>query len=357
MNLKQLSIVTLIKCQLNDRNIIYNLKLAIETDQGYMIPAIHVFIEPNLQSGFIAIENMGGKLAQLDNENIISSISGLLSVKRLRKYSLVSGELSKDGNYYFYYFEDVTTSQRLLINENNLKQQVSNNKHELRLSKNLIWNTSSSTPHLSVIGRTRSGKSFFVGEYLLPLMKLQEWKVEFFSVKNDIYVDKYHGEFEPEKIIQRLEFWITVMNDRNAEIRKAGKTKYTQIKNMADVALVIDEIGNLNAAVSLDRKLKLRWESAITKLTATGASAGIHIIALSQYGTKDGFLPSTARANVSDAVIMLGLAADNATDRQYMLPGFELPHRNYETGQGIARIVSAGKKWEVPHFFETPLFK
>jgi hypothetical protein len=127
--------------------------------------------------------------------------------------------------------------------------------------------------------------------------------------------------------------------------------------DMPDIGLFFDEIGNLNAALEMDKLLKKRWEIAINKLTATGGSAGIHVIAISQFATKEGFLPSLARVNCSDAVIMLGGAADSADERKYLMAGFaDLPKRSYGTGQGVARFITGGKKWESPHFYEAPWF-
>lgn len=323
---------------------------------GYPVPTVAVYVAPDCFSGWVAVEN-APLLNKLDSDSVLADLGGLLAKRSLRKYSFINSELSQDTNFYIFHFEDTRTSQRLIIEDNNLNKFVSQNSHQLILAKNLVWKVDGSTPHLSVVGHTRSGKSYFVGHYLLPLMKLQGWKVEFFSVKNDLYVDEFNGEFEPQKIVSRLEYWEKVMYERNSIIKNAGKEKYSEMPKMPDVALVIDEIGSLNGAVSSDRKLKARWETVIGKLTATGASAGIHVIALAQYATKEAFLPTSARANISDAVIFLGMGADNATDRQYLLPTFEVPHRRYGTGQGLARIVSAGEIWEEPHFYETPLFK
>lgn len=323
---------------------------------GYPLPKVGVYVGPDCDSGWVAIEN-SPLFNGFDPDQVLSDLSGLMSTRHLRRLGFTSSEISRDGLFYVFYFEDVETSQRLQVVNDDLKVFISNNSHELRLAKNLIWRTSGSTPHLAVIGHTRSGKSYFIAQFLLPLMLLQGWKVAFYSVKNDKYVAQYKGEHEPLKIVEALENWEKTMRMRNHQIRLAGKDKYTEMQGMPDVAIVIDEIASLNGAVSSDRKLKQRWETVIGKLTATGASAGIHVIALSQYGTKESFLPTTARANVSDAVILLGMAADSPSDRQYLLPGFEIPHREYGTGQGVARIVSAGKMWEKPHFYETPLFK
>lgn len=322
---------------------------------GYPIPFTAIFVDKDCESGWVAVEN-SPLFKGFDSDGALADLSGLLSLRSLRRFGFTSSELSQDENFYIFYFEDVKTSQRLEVN-GGLTPFVSQNAHELKLMKNLVWRVDGASPHMSIIGHTRSGKSHFVGHYLLPLMSLQGWKIEFYSVKNDIYVDRYHGEYESAKIIERLESWERIMRERNKEIKQAGKEKYSEMPKMPDIALVIDEIGSLNGALSVDKKLKARWEAVIGKLTATGASAGIHIIAMSQYGTKESFLPTTARANVSDAVIFLGSAADTPSDRQYLLPGFDFPHRTYGVGQGMARIVSAGKRWESPHFFETPRFK
>lgn len=356
MGSKQKRLAQAVKRKLNKKNIVDVLKLSSETEFGYEMPATYVFIAPDLSSGFIAIENLG-HAEKLDRNLLAESISGILSSRKLRRFSVVSTELSRDQVFYVFYLEDTKTSQRLVVENSDLTPFVSENSHEIKLAKDLVWRVDGSTPFLAVIGRTRSGKSYFVAHYLLPLMQLQGWQVEFHSVKGDIYVKQFHGESDPEKIISRLEFWVQVMKDRNAQITQAGKEKYSQVEGMKDIGIVIDEIGALNGFLSSDKKLEKRWISAITQLTSTGASSGIHIIALAQYASVQGFLPSAAKTNVSDSVIFLGMAADSPSDRQFLVPGSEIAPRRYGTGQGLARIVTAGRKWENLHFYETPLFK
>ena len=195
------------------------------------------------------------------------------------------------------------------------------------------------------------------------LMLLQGWIVEYNSAKYDRYVKEFNGQSDPVKIVERAEYWCSIMDNRLAEINEAGKEKYLEMDNMPDIGLFFDELGNLNASLEsldkIDKSLKItsRWTTAINRLSATGGSAGIHIIAISQFATKEGFLPSLARVNCSDAVIMLGGAADSADERKYLMSGFaDMPKRSYGKGQGVARIIGSGKKWEVPHFYETPWF-
>ena len=346
----------------NDKTITDVLKLSNSTRYGEEMPEIYVFLDSSLKEGFIAIENISN-FDRADRDKFEQKISGVLSGK-YQKYSVVSSELTLDDSFILFYFEDSITSERLIIeNTGDIKENVSECEHHIRLAKNLVWQCNI-TAHLSIIARTRAGKSVLAGEYMARLMLLQNWIVEYNSAKYDRYVKEFNGKSDPIEIVERAEYWCSVMDNRLQEINNAGKDKYLDMKDMPNIAIFFDELGNLNASLeSLDKtdktlKITSRWITAINRLSATGASAGIHIIAISQFATKEGFLPSLARVNCSDAVIMLGGAADSPTERQYLMSGFaDLPKRSYKKGQGIARIQGSGRKWETPHFYETPFFK
>ena len=346
----------------NDKTITDVLKLSNSTRYGEEMPEIYVFLDSSLKEGFIAIENISN-FDRADRDKFEQKISGVLSGK-YQKYSVVSSELTLDDSFILFYFEDSITSERLIIdNTGDIKENISECEHHIRLAKNLVWQCNI-TAHLSIIARTRAGKSVLAGEYMARLMLLQNWIVEYNSAKYDRYVKEFNGKSDPIEIVERAEYWCSVMDNRLQEINNAGKDKYLDMKDMPNIAIFFDELGNLNASLeSLDKtdktlKITSRWITAINRLSATGASAGIHIIAISQFATKEGFLPSLARVNCSDAVIMLGGAADSPTERQYLMSGFaDLPKRSYKKGQGIARIQGSGRKWETPHFYETPYIK
>ncbi|WP_422698734.1 type IV secretory system conjugative DNA transfer family protein [Enterococcus durans] len=340
----------------SDKQVTDVLKLSNLTRYGDEMPEIHVWLDNNCTSGYIAIENIGN-YERLDREKYEQKLSGILSGK-MKRFAVVSSELVEGDTYMFFYFEDTLTSNRIHIREDvdSLKQFVSEDTHAIKLSHTLIWHTDV-TPMLSLISRTRGGKTTFVSKYLIPLMLLQNWICEFHSTKPDVFVNQFSGESEPEKIVVRAEYWVNVMNQRLQKIQNDNKETYLDTDE-PPVCLCFDEIGNLNASLEMDKALKKRWEIAINKLTATGGGAGIHIVAISQHATKEGFLPSLARVNCSDAVIFLGGAADSATERMFLMPGFaDIPHRSYGQGQGVARIVSSGKQWETPHYYETPWFE
>lgn len=348
---------------INDKQITDVLKLSNTTRYGQEMPEIRVWVNDDLLNGYIAIENLAN-WERANREKFEQRVSGILAGK-YQRFAVVSSELSVGDSFILFYFEDVLTSQRLTVRDkDSLNSLVCENKQSIRLSKDLIWH-SNIVPHLSIIARTRAGKSVLAGRYMARLMLLQGWVVEYNSAKYDRYVKEFEGQSDPVKIVERAEFWCSVMDERLAEINEANKEKYLEMETMPDIGLFIDELGNLNASLEsldkVDKNLKLtsRWTTAINRLSATGGSAGIHIIAISQYATKEGFLPSLARVNCSDAVIMLGGAADSASERQYLMSGFsDMPKRSYDKGQGLARIVGSGRKWKnEPHFFETPWFE
>lgn len=362
MNKKANKLANKIRKLFNDKTVTDVLKLSNSTRYGEEMPEIYIFVDNNLKEGYLAIENISN-YDRANRDKFEQKISGVLSGK-YQKYSVVNSELTLDDSFILFYFEDTITSERLTIKStDSIKENISECTHYIKLARNLIWK-SDITAHLSIIARTRAGKSVLAGEYMAKLMLLQKWIVEYNSAKYDRYVKEYNGKSEPIEIVERAEYWCSVMENRLEEINNAGKDKYLEMDNMPNIAVFFDELGNLNASLeSLDKtdktlKITSRWITAINKLSATGASAGIHIIAISQFATKEGFLPSFARVNCSDAVIMLGGAADSASERQYLMSGFaDMPKRSYKKGQGIARIQGSGRKWETPHFYEAPWFE
>lgn len=364
MSKKAENLAKRIKKLYSDKQITDVLKLSNLTRYGNEMPEIDVWVDAELSEGYIAIENIAN-WERADREKFEQRVSGILAGK-YQRFAIVASELTTDDSFILFHFEDMSTTQRLIVSDdiNSLKEFISADVHAIRLAKNLVWH-SEIVPHMSIIARTRAGKSVLAGRYMARLMLLQGWIVEYNSAKFDRYVKEFHGQSDPIRIVERAEYWCTVMDKRLEEINEANKEKYLEMEEMPDIGLFFDELGNLNASLeSLDKvdktlKITARWTTAINRLSATGASAGIHIIAISQFGTKDGFLPSLARVNCSDAVIMLGGAADSADERKYLMSGFaDMPKRNYNKGQGLARIIGSGRKWEnSPHFYETPLFE
>lgn len=282
-------------------------------------------------------------------EDINSCLRGVYG-----RFAVVSSGVSLDGTNFEFCLEDVNKSYRFVVKNSDIMPFLSKNSNQIRLAKNLVWDTIE-TPMLSVVGRTRSGKTVF-SEFLLKVMKAQGWDIHYYSAKGDIYVKEFSGESNPTKIVEAVEHWVQVIEERNKKITKAGAKDFRAL-GLRKIGIFVDELGLLNGKLSADKKLEKRWSNAVTGLMGAGASSGITVVALSQRGTKDFFLPSSALVNARDAVVMLGLSADSGDDRRALIPGFDIPHRSYGTGQGLAMFVSSGKHWEQPSFYEAPFFE
>ena len=180
----------------NDKQITDVLRLSNSTRFGDEMPEIYVFVDKTLSEGYIAIENIAN-WERADREKFEQRVSGVLSGK-YQKFAVVSSELAAGDSFIKFYFEDTLTSQRLLLKDDkdSLQLFVSNDSHAIRLSKDLVWHADI-TAHLSIIARTRAGKSIFAGRYLAQLMLLQGWTVEYNSAKYDRYVKEFEGQSEP----------------------------------------------------------------------------------------------------------------------------------------------------------------
>lgn len=171
----------------NDKQITDVLQLSNTTRYGQEMPEIEVWVDEDLSNGYVAIENISN-WERADRENFNQRVSGIFS-GRYQQFSVVDCELTADDSFILFHFEDTLTSRRIRINDNfsSLKQFVSEDKHAIQLSEDLVWHTDI-TSHLSLIARTRAGKSVFAGRYLARLMLLQGWIVEYNSSKFDRYV-------------------------------------------------------------------------------------------------------------------------------------------------------------------------
>lgn len=312
------------------------------------VPNVEVIYKSNDEITLTVGKLVGMHDLEKTAEDINSCLRGVYG-----RFAVVSSGVSLDGTNFEFCLEDVNKSYRFVVKDKNIFPFLSKDPTKIRLAENLVWD-SVETPMLSVVGHTRSGKTVF-SEFLLKVMKAQGWEIHYFSAKGDIYVKEFSGESDPTKIVEAVEYWVKIMEERNKLITKAGAKDFRAL-SLNKIGIFVDELGLLNGRLSADKKLEKRWISAITGLMGAGASSGITVVALSQRGTRDFFLPPSALVNARDAVIMLGQSAASGDDRRFLIPGFDLPHRSYGTGQGLAMFVSSGKHWEQPSFYEAPFF-
>lgn len=355
MNNRARKMANKIRRKFDDSKLVEVLKVAPKTRWGYELPVVEVYVADNLLSGYVLIENLG-IFQSLDRAGLNESISGVLGGRRLAGLEVVRSEMTLGGLFVRFDFEDLKRSVGLRVKSGDLSAFISSDKHDIRLAPDATWHARK-FPMLSIIARTGAGKSVLAGAYIARLAQMQGWQVSYNSAKKDNYVLEFGGKSKPSDIVDQAETYVEIMQRRLEQIAVARKSDYAEL-NMPDILLVFDELGNLNAHLTDDKKLQKRWESALKSLSMTGRSAGIHLLLISQFGTVDGFVVSSVRAQVSDNVIMLGNAASSASERQYVLGGYsDMPSHYYGIGEGLALISGSGRKWQEPHLFKAPWFE
>jgi hypothetical protein len=211
-----------IKQLFNDKQLDDVLGLCNSTRYGIEFPLLYVWVSDDCNYGYIAIENIA-TYDRMTRDKYENRISGILSGK-YKRFAVISSELTSNDSYMLFHFEDTLTSYQLIINEkeDKLSGYVSKDPHAILLSKDLVWHAEM-TPHLSVIARTRAGKSVLCGRYMAKLMQLQGWIVEYNSAKFDRYVKEFDGKSDPLEIVERAEYWCEVMLERLNKINDAGQ--------------------------------------------------------------------------------------------------------------------------------------
>ena len=164
----------------------------IQVGFGEEMPEIYVWIDEKQLNGYIAIENIAN-WERADREKFEQRVSGILSGK-YQRFAVTNSELTYGDSYIIFHIEDTLTSQRLFVKEgtDTLQPFVNDDSHAIQLSKDLVWH-SDIVPHMSIVARTRAGKSVLAGRYMAQLMLHQNWIVEYNSAKFDPYVKEYRG--------------------------------------------------------------------------------------------------------------------------------------------------------------------
>lgn len=157
MSTKARRLSSKLKLLFNDKMITDVLKLSNKTRFGDEMPEIYIYVSDKLDEGYIAIENIAN-YERADREKFEQRVSGILAGK-YQRFAVISSELTPSDSYIIFHFEDTLTSQRFIIENNqSLEAFTSQNPHVIKLAKNLEWR-SDIAPHMSIIARTRAGKS------------------------------------------------------------------------------------------------------------------------------------------------------------------------------------------------------
>ena len=165
------------------------------------------------------------------------------------------------------------------------------------------------TPHVSLGGGTRYGKSNLLNSMIVSLLtsKPRDVKFTLIDLKGGIELGGYETvkqvtgvAYEPAEALQMLSRVYDLMKDTQAELRRSKRRKVTDKKHF----VIIDEVGELNPAEAIDKEekqLKVACQRYMSQIARLGAGLGFHLVLATQYPTGD-VLPRQCKQN-SDAVI------------------------------------------------------
>lgn len=167
----------------------------------------------------------------------------------------------------------------------------------------------SKTPHVSLGGGTRYGKSNLLNSIIVSLLasKPQDVKFTLIDLKGGIELGGYETvkqvtgvAYEPDEALQMLSRVYDMMKSTQKELRRSKRRKVTDKKHF----IIIDEAGELNPNEAIDKEekqLKIACQKYMSQIARLGAGLGFHLILATQYPTGD-VLPRQCKQN-SDAVI------------------------------------------------------
>lgn len=165
------------------------------------------------------------------------------------------------------------------------------------------------TPHVSLGGGTRYGKSNLLNSIIVNLLtsKPRDVKFTLIDLKGGIELGGYETvkqvtgvAYEPDEALQMLSRVYDMMKATQVELRRSKRRKVTDKKHF----IIIDEAGELNPNEAIDKEekqLKVACQKYMSQIARLGAGLGFHLILATQYPTGD-VLPRQCKQN-SDAVI------------------------------------------------------
>lgn len=165
------------------------------------------------------------------------------------------------------------------------------------------------TPHMSLGGGTRYGKSNLLNSIIVSLLtsKPRDVKFTLIDLKGGIELGGYETvkqvtgvAYEPDQALQMLSSVYDMMKSTQQELVRSKRRKVTDKKHF----VVIDEVGELNPSEAVDKEekaMKIACQKYMSQIARLGAGLGFHLVLATQYPTGD-VLPRQCKQN-SDAVL------------------------------------------------------
>lgn len=163
-------------------------------------------------------------------------------------------------------------------------------------------------PHLVLGGATRYGKSNFVNTTICSLLQSNPVHTNLFLIdlKGGVELCDYESikqtvsiAYEPQEALHTLQLAYKKMREIQATLKRLGKKKVQEANINERYFVIIDEVGELNAAEAVTREeklLKQECQTIMSQIARLGAGLGFRLVVATQYPVGD-VIPRQVKQN------------------------------------------------------------
>ncbi|MFY2307619.1 FtsK/SpoIIIE domain-containing protein [Lysinibacillus fusiformis] len=163
-------------------------------------------------------------------------------------------------------------------------------------------------PHVVLGGATRYGKSNFINSMITSLVHSEPLSANFYLIdlKGGVELCDYENikqtisiAYEPHEALHTLQLAYDQMRNIQRELKRRGKKNAQEAGIKERYFVVIDEVGELNAAEAVtkeEKRLKLECQTIMSQIARLGAGLGFRLVVATQYPTTD-VIPRQVKQN------------------------------------------------------------
>ncbi|MCE4044536.1 cell division protein FtsK [Lysinibacillus fusiformis] len=163
-------------------------------------------------------------------------------------------------------------------------------------------------PHLVLGGATRYGKSNFINSMICSLVHCEPEHTYLYLIdlKGGVELCDYENikqtisiAYEPYEALHTLQMAYEKMRDIQRQLKGLGKKNVQQAGIKERYFVVIDEVGELNAAEAVtkeEKRLKLECQTIMSQIARLGAGLGFRLVVATQYPVGD-VIPRQVKQN------------------------------------------------------------
>ena len=163
-------------------------------------------------------------------------------------------------------------------------------------------------PHVVLGGATRYGKSNFINSTICSLVQCEPEHTNLYLIdlKGGVELCDYENikqtisiAYEPHEALHTLQMAYDKMRDIQRQLKRLGRKNVQQAGIEERYFVVIDEVGELNAAEAVtkeEKRLKLECQTIMSQIARLGAGLGFRLVVATQYPTGD-VIPRQVKQN------------------------------------------------------------